>query len=164
VLIAVTSDTHFTKDFGQLNRLTCRFSEADLVIHAGDYSEYWVLDYFRTHFKFAGVWGNVDDNKIKKSLKEKELLQVESFRIGIFHGHGKEKTTPERAYKAFENESVDAIVFGHSHQPSITTKNKVLMLNPGSLANKRRERWFSYILLNVSSSSLQANLIFFTDN
>jgi len=84
VLIAVTSDTHFTKDFGQLNRLTCRFSEADLVIHAGDYSEYWVLDYFRTHFKFAGVWGNVDDNKIKKSLKEKELLQVESFRIGIW--------------------------------------------------------------------------------
>lgn len=161
MLIAIISDTHLTKDFNQLKRLTCRLSEADLLIHAGDYGEYWVLDYFKNHFKFVGVWGNVDDDKIRKSLKEKEILQIGSFKIGVCHGHGKGKTTQERAYNAFKNESVDAIVFGHSHQPIISTKNKVLMLNPGSPTNKRREPWFSYILLTVNPSAFHANLILF---
>ncbi|MPN24863.1 hypothetical protein SDC9_172268 [bioreactor metagenome] len=161
MVIAIIADTHLTKDPNQLNRLACRLSEADLLIHAGDYGQYWALDYFRTHFNFVGVWGSVDDDKIRNSLNEKEIVQIGSFRIGVFHGHGKEKTTQERAYNAFHNDFVDVVVFGHSHQPSISTKNKVLMLNPGSPTNKRRERWFSYILLTVDPPAFNANLIFF---
>lgn len=157
--IALIADTHLTKDSDQLDRLTRRLAGADLVIHAGDYTDYRVLDHFRSHFNFAGVWGNVDDDRIKGCLQEKEIITVKGYRLGIFHGHGQGKTTQERAYGAFENEAVDMIVFGHSHQPLIATKNKILMLNPGSFTARRRERWSSYILLTLDASRPAARLI-----
>ncbi len=161
--IAILADTHFKKNSGQLERLAVRLSQTDLVIHAGDYCSYWVVDYLRTNYNFIGVWGNVDDKAIKDSLPEKEILSVDSYRIGIIHGHGKQKTTIERAVHAFIHDSVDAIIFGHSHQPLIASKNKIIMLNPGSLTQKRHERWFSYILLTVNAGNISTELIFFDE-
>ena len=157
--VAIISDTHLKKNSGQLNNLIAKFRNADLVIHAGDFGEAWVLEYLRQHFNFIGVWGNIDDDIIKVSLQERLILQIGPYKVGVFHGHGKGKTTIERAYSNFENDQVDIIIFGHSHQPTISTKNKVLMLNPGSFINKRKERWFSYIMLTVDSECLQANLM-----
>ena len=158
--IAIISDTHLKKNSGQLDALITEFRNADLVIHAGDYGGAWVLAYLENHFNFSGVWGNIDDDTIKTLLQEKLILNVGPYQIGVCHGHGKTKTTIERAYDNFENNIVDIIIFGHSHQPIINTKNKVLMLNPGSLTSKRQERWFSYIMLTVDYSGLKAELIF----
>lgn len=160
--IAIISDTHLNENANQLNRLASTFAEVDLLIHAGDYGHYRAYEYLRTHLPFAGVWGNTDDDTIRAELKEKEILPAGSFRIGIFHGHGTGKTTPERSYTAFMQDTVDIIVFGHSHQPMIATKNGVLMLNPGSLTSKRKERWFSYILLTVEGPAISAELKFIT--
>jgi len=156
--IAIISDTHLKRNTGQLDNLITLFRNADLVIHAGDYGGTWVLEYLQHHFNFIGVWGNIDDNTIKTSLQEKLIIQIGAYQIGVFHGHGEGKTTIERAYNNFKNDQVDIIIFGHSHQPIISTKNKVLMLNPGSFFNKRQERWFSYIMLTADSDGLQANL------
>ena len=158
--IAIISDTHLKKDSGQLDNLITEFRNVDLVIHAGDYGGAWVMEYLQNHFNFIGVWGNIDDATIKAHLQEKLILKVGPYHVGIFHGHGKSKTTIERAYANFESNLVDIIIFGHSHQPMICTKNKVLMLNPGSLTNKRKERWYSYIILTVDFSGLMAKLIF----
>lgn len=156
--IAIISDTHLKKNTGQLDDLISEFQNMDLVIHAGDYGDPWVLKYLQEHFKFIGVWGNTDDHTIKEALPEKLIVQFGAYRVGICHAHGKGKTTMERAYSNFNNEQVDIIIFGHSHQPIISTKNKVLMLNPGSLTNKRKERWFTYIVLSVNQN-LQAALM-----
>jgi putative phosphoesterase len=80
------------------------------------------------------------------------------YKIGIYHGHGDEKTTIERAYEIFKDENVDIIIFGHSHKPAILTKNKILMLNPGSLTSKRAERWFSYIILNLEKEGIDVQI------
>lgn len=158
--IAIISDTHLKKNSGQLDHLMTEFCDADLVIHAGDYGGAWVVEYLQNHFNFIGVWGNIDDVTIKTYLQEKLILNIGPYQVGVCHGHGKMKTTIERAYANFENSIVDIIIFGHSHQPIISTKNKILMLNPGSLTNKRQERWFSYIMLTVDSSGLRAKLVF----
>jgi putative phosphoesterase len=157
--IAIISDTHLKKNSGQLDNLITEFYNVDLVIHAGDYGGVWVLEYLQNHFNFIGVWGNIDDDTIKSRLQEKLILNIGPYQVGVCHGHGNEKTTIERAYTNFEGNQVDIIIFGHSHQPMIGTKNKILMLNPGSLTHKRRERWFSYIMLTIDFSGLQAKLI-----
>ncbi|MBP2626581.1 MAG: putative phosphoesterase [Firmicutes bacterium] len=158
--IAIISDTHLKKNSGQLDNLITEFRNVDLVIHAGAYGGAWVIEYLQNHFNFIGVCGNIDDNTIKAHLQEKLILKVGPYQIGVCHGHGKMKTTIERAYTNFQNNLVDIIIFGHSHQPMIKTMNKVLMLNPGSLTHKRQERWFSYILLTVDFSGIKAKLIF----
>lgn len=157
--IVIISDTHLKKNTGQLDILLAKFKGVDLMIHAGDYTEDWVLKYLQDNFNFIGVWGNNDDETIKSTLEEKLIVEIGPYTFGICHAHGKGKTTIERAYSYFEADSVDVIIFGHSHQPIISTKKKVLMLNPGSLINKRNERWYSYIHLKVDSKSLEANLI-----
>lgn len=156
--IAIISDTHLQKNTGQLDDLISEFQNMDLVVHAGDYGDLWVLKYLQEHFKFTGVWGNTDDNAIREALPEKIIMKFGAYRVGVCHAHGKGKTTIERAYNNFNNEQVDIIIFGHSHQPIISTKNKVLMLNPGSLTNKRKERWFTYIVLSVDQN-LHATLM-----
>jgi len=161
--IAIISDTHLKEHSAKLELLGSHLTDADLVVHAGDYGDYQIMNYFRNRFNFIGVWGNVDDNSIRSSLNEKEIIQIGALRIGIVHGHGEKKNTPMRAFDAFDNTALDVIIFGHSHQPSISTKNKVLMLNPGSAFQKRKERWFSYISLIIDHAELHASLILFNN-
>jgi uncharacterized protein len=160
--IAIISDTHIHKHAEKLevlikNRLSC----ADLIIHAGDYTDIRAVTLLQRSKKFLGVWGNNDKASIREITKEKEIIKVEKYKIGVYHGHGMRSTTIDNAYHAFSDDEVDIIIYGHSHQPSICTKKKVLMLNPGSPTNKRNERWFSYIILEICGDNIFASLHFY---
>lgn len=133
----------------------------DMVIHAGDYKSPKVIQVIENQTRFAGVWGNNDGDSIKSKVKEKEILKINGYAIGIFHGHGENKSTIDRAYEVFKDDKVDIIIFGHSHQPIIKTMNRVLMLNPGSPTSKRKERWYSYITLQLEKDYVNATINFF---
>lgn len=160
--IGIISDTHLDKHPEKiLYYLDKCFKNVDLIIHAGDYTNSKVIDLIKAHNKFIGVFGNVDKKSVRKLVKEKEIVELCGYRIGIFHGHGVEKTTIERAYDIFLDDKIDIIIFGHSHEPSISTKNKILMLNPGSLTRRRKEPWFSSIILNIERNNITAELQLF---
>jgi putative phosphoesterase len=157
--IAIMSDTHIHKHAEKIIEIINKyFSDADLIIHAGDYTDTKVINILKKYKNFVGVWGNVDKESVRELLKEKEIINVMDYKIGIYHGHGDEKTTIDRAYEIFKDENVDIIIFGHSHKPAILTKNKILMLNPGSLTSKRAERWFSYIILNLEKEGIDVQI------
>jgi len=161
--IGIMSDTHLGKHPERIESLVERyFKDVDVIIHGGDYKGSKVVNILKKYRNFMGVFGNVDDSSVRKLLKEKEIVELEGYRIGIFHGHGENKTTSDRAYDMFKEDKVDIIVFGHSHQPAIFTKNKILMLNPGSPTSKRNDRWFSYIMLELSKNSINVELKLFT--
>ncbi len=134
-------------------------SDVDVIIHAGDFKTTQTFNLLREYKSFIGVWGNNDPEEIKALLNETEIVELEGYRIGIFHGHGTKGTTIERAYSRFSDIQTDVIIFGHSHQPVITTRQGVLLLNPGSPTCKRRERWFTCIILELSASGISARLI-----
>lgn len=159
--IGIISDTHIKKDIDKfINSIDIYFKEVDLLIHAGDYINNQVLEALKNYKNFVGVWGNVDDNNTKDLINEKEIILIEGYKIGIFHGHGSNRTTLDRAYDKFIDDQVDIIIFGHSHQPVVKTKNGVLMLNPGSITNKRRERWFSFIILEINEEGIDVKFKF----
>ncbi|SEO62649.1 metallophosphoesterase family protein [Propionispora vibrioides] len=160
--IAVFSDTHGTGPSFTLDWALPYLTTADAVLHAGDFTTPATLAFFRKFPGFHGVTGNGDQPEVAAVLPGQQILELAAYRVGLFHGHGPGKSTPERAYAAFADQPVDIIVFGHSHQPAIFTKNKILLLNPGSPTNKRKERWFSFILLELSPSRVAATLVFNT--
>lgn len=163
--IAVISDTHIARPSSAfMASLKERFREADMIIHAGDFVSLEVVESLKMICPLLGVRGNVDDFEVKTALKEKETVTVEGYKIGVFHGHGGVGSTQDRAYDMFREDLVDIIIFGHSHQPVMTTKNGILMLNPGSSTNKRRERWFSYILLELCPGEIDVCFNLFTNN
>ena len=161
--IAILSDTHVKKHSDKLFKFIDNLSkEADMIIHAGDYISANVVSKLRELKNFIGVWGNNDKGNIRDLLREKTIIPVEGYRIGLYHGHGNSKSTLDSAYAAFSNDKVNIIIFGHSHQPLILTKNKVLMINPGSPSYKRREPWYSYAILEIQDKKINVQLNFFS--
>lgn len=162
IKIGIISDTHISKDIDKLKAIIDKhFKEIELIIHAGDYKNKKVIEVLRKRGDFIGVWGNNDNDSIKELVNEKEIVKLKGYKIGIYHGHEGSKSTLDAAYNIFRDDDVDIIIFGHSHQPIIKTKNKVLMLNPGSITSKRKERWFSLIVLELERDSVNAELKFF---
>ena len=139
--IAVISDTHVRKHMDKIEKLITKLlKDVDLVIHAGDYTSNKVIPYIKKYHRFVGVYGNNDKAETRSKVKEKEIITLGKYKIGVYHGHGSKKNTLDNVYEIFKDDSLDIIIFGHSHKPFITTKNKTLVINPGSPTSKRKEK------------------------
>lgn len=159
--IVVLSDTHIANQRKQLpQQLIQELKQADAIIHAGDWVSLSVYEQLKTFAPVKGVYGNVDGIEIRNQFPEKELLTFNGYRIGVVHGHGYNKTTEQRAFDAFADEEVDAIIFGHSHIPYIRYYKKVMMLNPGSPTDKRAQPYYSFAILHLDKE-IRAEFIFF---
>jgi len=54
---------------------------------------------------------------------------------------------------------VAAVVYGHSHKPSIETRNGVLYLNPGSAGPRRFNLPVTIALITVTADTLDARIV-----
>lgn len=165
IKIGIVSDTHISKDIYKIDELIKKYlKDVDMIIHAGDFKNPKVIELIKNRKKFTGVWGNNDGTAVREMIKEKEILKVNGYKIGICHGHNEVegKTTMDKAYNLFKEDKVDVIIFGHSHIPIIKTVNKTLMLNPGSATSKRKERWYSVIVLELEKECISAQIKLFS--
>jgi uncharacterized protein len=161
--IVVISDTHMPKKAKQLpERLLNDLEDCDFIIHAGDWQTMELYNELKQYGPIIGVNGNVDGPELKSLLKTKEILRAGNFHIGIVHGHGTGKTTEKRAIETFKDDEVNCIVYGHSHIPVLKEINGIIVFNPGSPTDKRRQQEFSYGILTVGEE-IRAEHIFFGD-
>ncbi len=161
--IGVISDTHIPTRAKVLPaQLFELLDGVNLILHAGDIVEAWVLDELATLAPVEAVAGNMDPFELTTRLGQKKILNIASFRIGLIHGnHGAiSKKTPQRALDAFSEDNVDCIVFGHSHQPYCRKENNVLLFNPGSPTDRRREPNFSCGILTLDKE-ITGNILYF---
>ncbi len=139
--IGILSDTHIP------GRAKCLppalyeiFDGVELIIHAGDVVDEQVLSDLSVIAPVEAVAGNMDPEMLTDRLGRKKILTLTKFRIGLIHGDaGKGSSTPKRALAAFAQEGVDCVVFGHSHRPYCHLEKGVLLFNPGSPTDRRRE-------------------------
>lgn len=159
--IVVLSDTHLPKrKKGLPIRLLEELKNVDLIIHAGDWQTIEVYKELQNYAKVEGVYGNVDDEKIIELLPEKQILELGEIKIGITHGHGQGRTTEKRASSAFEGEKVDCIIFGHSHIPVKKFEGEILIFNPGSPTDKRRQKQYSFGVLSIGDKIAAEHIYF----
>jgi len=157
--LVLVGDTHLPR-FGRVlpQPLVESLRDADRILHVGDITEAWVLDLLGEHAPVEAVAGNNDGPELRRRLGLTRVVEVEGLRIGLTHGHhGPGRTTPERARRAFGD--VDAVAFGHSHQPMIARDGERWLLNAGSPTDRRREPAFSFLRLEVSGRALRAELV-----
>ncbi|NKE07282.1 MULTISPECIES: metallophosphoesterase family protein [Mesobacillus] len=159
--IVVISDTHMPRKSKSLpDKLLADLQDCDYIIHAGDWQTVELYNELKQFGPVIGVTGNVDGPELKGLLKTKEILQAGNFRIGIVHGHGTGKTTEKRAIETFEDDKVDCIVYGHSHIPVVKEVEGVIIFNPGSPTDKRRQKQFSYGILTVGEEIVAKHVFF----
>ena len=129
--IAVLADTHVQMLEHLPKKIIDAISTADLIIHAGDFTDVQVLKELRQLRGVKAVQGNMDSMELKTVLPVKEIVEIENKRIGITHGSGSPWGIEGRARKMFESDRIDIIVYGHSHQSQNKVINDILLFNPG---------------------------------
>lgn len=156
--VAVVSDTHMPRMARDLPpSLRVALEGVDAILHAGDIVTADALARFEAIAPTIAVAGNNDEAALQSRLPDRALLEWCEFRLGLTHGHlSPGRSTPERALNAFRDEVVDAVVFGHSHTPMIERRGSVLLVNPGSPSDKRRQPLFSWAYLEIEGASLRA--------
>lgn len=161
MLIGVISDTHLRRGQTLPPNVWEELSKVDIILHAGDILNPDFLDELSCLATVEAVQGNCDMWELSH-LPEKKIIECEEKKIGLIHGaYGRGKNTPEKAFFAFEKGTVDVIVFGHSHAPFLERRDGILLFNPGSPTDKRRELKYSMGLLKIEGSEIQAEHLFF---
>ena len=136
--IGVLSDTHLPYAVKNLpQKVKDVFADVDIIIHAGDFQDIGVIKTLSALGTFYGVCGNMDPPEIRKLLPEKKILRLAGFSIGVIHGWGSPQGLETRIASAFAEETLDAIIFGHSHCAVNKTKDGVIFFNPGSPTDTR---------------------------
>lgn len=156
--IGVIADTHIPKTAKKIpEAVFAVFNGVDLIIHAGDIVEKEALEQLETLAPVEAVYGNRDSDELKGSLPETRILELQGFRIGVFHGHGDKGTTMQRVPDFFKGIDLDCIIFGHSHIPFNERINGKLYFNPGSPTAKKKQKYPSVGIL-VLGGTLEAEL------
>ncbi|WP_409299024.1 metallophosphoesterase family protein [Peribacillus sp. SCS-26] len=160
--IVVLSDTHMPRKGRVLpDQLKTELGNCELIIHGGDWKTLDVYEELSAYGEVRGVHGNVDGEDIKKLFPEKIIVESGGVRIGVTHGHGKGLTTERRARAAFVDEEVHAVIFGHSHIPLLKKEGGILIFNPGSPTDKRRQPRYSFGILTIEEGTVSARHVFF---
>jgi uncharacterized protein len=140
VLLAVISDTHLPRGHRALPAACVeRLRDADLIVHAGDFTAADVLADLRALGPpVHAVHGNVDDSEVRRLLPSARVVNAGGVRIAVTHDAGPAEGRLERLRRRFAE--VDAVVFGHSHMPlhERDGASGFQIFNPGSPTDRRR--------------------------
>jgi putative phosphoesterase len=151
--ILAISDTH-AKNLSALPKaLLTEISDADIVVHCGDYTSITLLKELRDLAKrFVGVYGNMDNVDIRQEVSKKTVFDINGVKIGVIHPHwgGAPFGIEEAIAKEFHN--VDLILFGHTHDAWTDTINGVTLLNPGQAYSAFMEKVTAGIITVGSKS------------
>ena len=135
--IAVLSDTHIPTRLGSLQgRVYEEIADSDLIIHAGDLVEMDVLRDLERFAEVRAVRGNMDDASLRRVLPERQVFELEGFRIAVMHGSGAPFGLSKRVLSAVADEDPRIVIHGHSHQYCNRSMGNVLVLNPGAVVDR----------------------------
>lgn len=139
VRVAVISDTHMPGR-GRMLPEAClaRLRAADLIIHAGDWSDMGAVGAVRgLGVPLVAVHGNVEEPAVRAALPATAEVEAGGVRVGVVHDAGAAPGRLERMRRRFPG--CGLVVFGHSHIPlHATAADGFTILNPGSPTDRRR--------------------------
>ncbi|ELZ87384.1 phosphoesterase,metallo-phosphoesterase-calcineu rin-like protein [Haloferax elongans ATCC BAA-1513] len=156
-MLVVLSDTHSTDSHRLSGSVLDAVHDADLVVHAGDFMRESVLDDFIDESnRFLGVYGNNDDAEIRDRIPDARNFTYGGVEFAMTHTRRGGGT----ALSLFGRErGADAVIFGHSHRPTVETGGEVALLNPGSHAQPRGNREAFAELEELPDGGLRGRLV-----
>jgi uncharacterized protein len=146
--LGVISDTH-----GLLRpQAVAALRGCDLIIHAGDVGHEAVLDGLRSIAPTHAIRGNIDTATWAARLPPSDIVEVGELSFYVLHNIADLDLDPPTAGFA-------AVVYGHSHQPSIETRDGVLYLNPGSAGPRRFRLPVTLARVAVAGTDLRPQIV-----
>ncbi len=173
--IGVLADTHIPELLPALPpRVLEVFRGVDIILHVGDVCELAVLQQLEPIAQTYAVCGDRDSPRVREFLQEKQRLQFANRAVGLVHGHHaweggwgtrlSYRLNPAKRTQALcqavlrEFTDVDAIVFGHSHEPYIKMHGAVLLFNPGSVVPMNRHAG-TIGILDIGTNAIKGRIV-----
>jgi uncharacterized protein len=143
--IGVISDTHGVLRPEAVEALR----GCERIIHAGDVGSASVLEQLRAIAPVVAVRGNVDTGHWARALPPFATVDLDGHAIHVVHILSDLDLQP----------GISAVVFGHSHEPSIEARDGVLYLNPGSAGPRRFRLPVSVARMSVVDGRVTARIV-----
>ena len=161
--VGILSDSHLPSYVRQLDELgpdaVKFFSSVDLILHGGDITAPFVLDWLE---QFAPVVCSTGNNDPIPDLRceDVQVLDLEGWRIGMVHDLGLTSRPMTELQKIFST-PVDIMLAGHTHQEALLYREGVVILNSGSVTFPQHKdlRLGTVGLLDLSPDKIEANII-----
>lgn len=126
ITVGVISDTH-----GLLRpSAVAALDGSDVILHAGDVGGQDILDALAEIAPVHVVRGNTDHGLWAEALPRTEVVSLDGAIIYMVHDIEDLDLDPAAA-------EFDMVVYGHSHQPDVTTRDGVVYFNPGAAGHRR---------------------------
>lgn len=158
VRVGVISDTHVPSRVARLpERVLRHFEGVDHILHAGDLSRLAALDQLAVYAPVDAVQGNVEWQEVVEALPIKRELLLGGVAVGMVHILGEQPHYARNARREFPAARV--VIFGHSHIPHIEEIGDLLLLNPGSATDRRRQPHCTIAVLTIEGGVPHAELV-----
>lgn len=152
IVVGVVADTHVGEFLDRLPQWALdALDGSDLILHAGDLSDGSVIPSLAEIAPVVAVRGDHDLPSAPR-LPSRAVVQIGGVRIGLIHGKRRSSDAlvvaahaaagrrlafdagrARAMVRAFRGHHVDAVVFGHWHEPLITHVGDVLVFSPGAV-------------------------------
>jgi putative phosphoesterase len=147
-IVGLISDTHGLMRPEALDAL----EGVDLIVHAGDIGKPEVLKALKAVAPVVAIRGNNDTGAWAKPLPDTKRLKVADTKLYIIHNVKELACDPVGV-------GFQVIISGHSHKPSISTRDGVLFVNPGSAGPRRFKLPIAVGKLFIRRKKVEAELI-----
>jgi putative phosphoesterase len=170
IRMGLVSDTHMPQRLPALPpALFDVLAGVDVLLHAGDVGELWVLDELSRIAPVIAVHGNDETADAQRELPYQQVIVAGGRRILLTHAHYPDRAEemesrkddrwePKLAKRAAMARRAGAgiIVFGHTHIPMAVEYDGVLCINPGAFGPPNlttRQRIQSVAILTLADDA-----------
>ena len=151
--ILLLSDTHSYID----DRILEYAKNADEIWHAGDFGNLEVIDELKKAGKLRGVFGNIDDAKIRAEFPEIAIFECEKVKVFMIHIGGYPHKYAPRVKEKLKEEKPQIFISGHSHILKVMYDKEleILHLNPGAAGKHGWHKMRTMLRFEVNGEKIE---------
>lgn len=151
--ILLLSDTHSYID----DRILEYAKNADEIWHAGDFGNLEVIDELKKVGKLRGVFGNIDDAKIRAEFPEIAIFECEKVKIFMIHIGGYPHKYAPKVKEKLKEEKPQIFISGHSHILKVMYDKEleILHLNPGAAGKHGWHKMRTMLRFEVNGEKIE---------
>jgi len=151
--ILLISDTH-----GYIDEKIVKYAnKVDEIWHAGDIGDISVSDKLKKIKPLRGVYGNIDDQKIRTEFPLHNRFICEKVNVWITHIGGYPKRYNPKILEELKSNPPDLFICGHSHILKVINDKELdlLHINPGAIGKHGLHRARTMIQFEINGKKIE---------